>query len=153
MRKMFAAIFLLFGFASAALGITNPGVYALAVDQITVAQTAQAFTAITDLDGATAVTIECQFQYGSGGSTASATVQTSFDGGSTWRDIARCDFTTSTAVKHFNLSGLLSKAATPYAALNSEGVNDGVLGNQLRAIVTSTGTYSNTILSVRVSVR
>lgn len=153
MRKLILGLLFAFGAHSAALGITNPGVYALAIDQITVAQTVQAFTAITDLDGATAVTIECQFQYGSGGSTASATVQTSFDGGLTWRDVARCDFTTSTAVKHFNLSGLLSKGATPYAALSVEGVNDGVLGNQLRAVVTSTGTYANTILSVRASVR
>ena len=132
----------------------NPGVYTLAVVSPTTAVAAAAGvqTPIANLDGMTAVSIEASFQYGSGGTTATAVVQTSFDG-SIWRDIARFDFATSTAVKHCNLEGLLSKGITAYAALGSEGVYDGVLGNQLRAVISSTGTYANTILSVRASVR
>lgn len=132
--------------------ITNPGIYTLAAVSITTAVTSSAQTATTDLDGMTAVTVECNFQYGSGGTTAFGVVQTSLDG-TNWRDIARCDFTTATRVVHFNLSGLLSKAATAYSALGSEGVNDGILGDRLRAVITSTGTYANTVLSIRVSVR
>jgi hypothetical protein len=131
----------------------SPGLKSLAALAITVAQSATALTAIDDLAGMTAVTLEASFQYGSGGTSCSAVVQTTFDDGTTWRDIARFDFTTATAVKHCNLEGLLSKAVTAYAALASEGVYDGVLGDQLRAVVTSVGTYANTVLSVRASVR
>lgn len=130
-----------------------PDVYTLASLSITTALTDSAQTAIEDLDGMTAVTIEANFAYGSGGTTCKAWVQTSFDGGTTWRDIAEFDFTTATRVAVANLSGLLSKAVTAYAALTSEGVTDGVLGDRLRVKVTSTGTYVNTTLSVRASVR
>jgi hypothetical protein len=131
----------------------SPGLKTLAALSITSALSASPQTAIDDLDGMTAVTLEASFQWGSGGTSCSAVVQTSFDGGTIWRDIARFDFTTATAVKHCNLEGLLSKAVTAYAALASEGVYDGVLGDQLRAVVTSVGTYANTVLSVRASVR
>lgn len=131
----------------------TPDVYTLASLGITTALTDSAQTAIEDLDGMTAVTIEASFAYGSGGTTCKVWVQTSFDGGTTWRDVAEFDFTTATAVKVANLSGLLSKAVSAYAALSSEGVTDGVLGDRLRAKVTSTGTYANTTLAVRASVR
>lgn len=131
----------------------NPGVYTLAAMDITTALTSSAQTAIDDLDGMTAVTLDVSFAYGSGGTSCSVTVQTTFDGGTSWRDIARFDFTTSTAIKQCNLEGLLSKDVTAYAALAAEGVNDGVLGDQLRAVVTSVGTYATTTLSVRASVR
>lgn len=132
----------------------NAGVFELAVLPITVAQNAVAQSpGATDLGGMTAVTLEASFLYGSGGTSCSAVAQTTFDGGTTWRDIARFDFTTASATKHCNLEGMLSKAVTPYAALASEGVYDGVLGDQLRAVITSVGTYVNTLLSVRASVR
>jgi len=129
------------------------GVYNLAAEQITVARTADAMSAITDLGGMTAVTLVAQFSYGSGGTTAAAVVQTSFDGGTTWVDIARFDFTTASAVKVATLSGSLSKAVTAAAALGSEGVFDSTLGDRLRAVLTTTGTYANTLLRVDASVR
>lgn len=135
-----------------ARAITNPGIYTLAALSITTALTGSAQTAIS-LDGATAVSIECNFQYGSGGTTASGVIQTTFDGGTTWRDVARCDFTTSTRVAYANLSGLTYKAVATYSALSSEGQNDGLIGDHLRAVITSTGTYANTVLSIRVSAR
>ena len=131
----------------------NPGVYSLCAQAVTGALTAQALTPITELDGMTAVTLEFVFQGGTGGSTCSGVVQTSFDGGNTWRDIARADFTSASATKHCNLEGLLSKAITVYSSLASEGVYDGVLGDQLRGVIDSTGTYSNTTLSINASVR
>lgn len=130
----------------------NAGVFTLGAPQITVAQTAAVLTTIGNLDGMTAVTLEAAFLYGSGGTSCSAVVQTTLDGTS-WRDIARFDFTTASATKHCNLEGLLSKGVTPYASLGAEGVYDGVLGNQLRAVITSVGVYANTVLSVRASVR
>lgn len=130
----------------------NPGVKTLASLAITAALAAQAQTAIDDLDGMTAVTLEARFGYGSGGTSCSALVQTTLDG-TNWIDIASFDFTTASAVKHCNLEGLLSKAVTAYAALTANTVYDGVLGDQLRCVVTSVGTYANTTLSVRASVR
>lgn len=147
------ALFLALAPLARAGGLTNPGVYNLAVAQITVAQTAAAQTPIASLDGATAASIEAAFGYGSGGTSCDVVVQTSLDGGTTWRDIAHFTFTTASAVKYANLSGLTAKGITAYADLAAEGVNDGLVGNQLRAVITSVGTYANTTLSVRVSVR
>jgi hypothetical protein len=56
-------------------------------------------------------------------------------------------------VRYANLSGLTPKSNVAYAALASAGVNDGLLGNQLRVVITSVGTYANTTLSVRASLR
>jgi len=131
----------------------NPGIYALAVREITAALTASAQSAISDLEGVSAVTLEAAFAYGSGGTSCAVTVQTSFDGGTTWRDVARFDFTTASAVKHANLSARGEKGVTAYAALGSEGVTQGLLGERLRAVITSVGTYANTLLSVRAAVR
>lgn len=132
----------------------NPGCYTLCAAPITVAQADQEFTPILALDGMTGLTLEFEFIYGSGGSTCSGIVSASLDGGNTWRDIARADFTTASAVKHCNLDGLLSKAMSAYSALASEGVYDGVLGNALKVRQVSTGTYAGgTQMNVRAAVR
>jgi hypothetical protein len=131
----------------------NPGIFTLAALQIDTAKDV-ILTPTISLEGMTAVSLEAVFNYGSGGTTCSAIVLTSFDSGLTWRQIARFDFTTAKATKVANLSGLLSKAVSVYADLVSEGVNDGLLGDQLAARIISTGTYAgSTTLSVRASVR
>lgn len=134
-------------------GFTNAGVYTLAATGVTAAQSAVAQTAISNLDGADAVTLIAQFGYGSGGTSCDVLVQTTLDGGTTWLDVAHFSFTTASATKAANLSGLTAKAVGAYVALSGEGVNDGLLGNQIRAVITSIGTYVNTTLSVRASVR
>jgi hypothetical protein len=131
----------------------NPGVYTLAAIQLAAAQPQSLLTPATNLAGMTAVTLDVDFVYGSGTGTASAIVATSFDGGTKWRHIARFDFTTSSAGKQCNLEGLLSKGVTVYADLASEGVNDGILGDQLAVLLTTTGTYAATTLAIRASVR
>lgn len=131
----------------------NPGIQTLAALQIGVARALALLTPIIDLAGMSAVTLEANFQYGSGGATCSAIVATSFDGGQSWRHIARFDFTTAAAVKTANLQALAARAVGAYADLASEGVNDGMLGDQLAVYIVSTGTYVNTTLSVRASVR
>lgn len=132
----------------------NPGTFQLAGLTLGQPMAQSLLTPIVDLDGMTAVTLDVDFRYQAGGSTASSIVVTSLDGGTTWRHIARFDFTNVSAVKQCNLEGLLSKAVTAYADLSSEGVNDGILGDQLAVIVTTTGVYSGgTTLSVRASVR
>lgn len=133
----------------------NPGVYTLAALAITTALTASAQTAIDSLDGLTALTLEASWSGGSGGTSVTAVVQTSFDGGTIWREIARFDFTTSAAVKHANLNGALSKAVTSYAALSADSVYDGVLGDHVRAVITSVGTFTGAggTLAVRAAAR
>jgi len=132
----------------------NPGIYSLGDFPVTSATTLTG-GAITELSGATAVTLFARLAYGSGGSTAIAVVQTSLDQGTTWIDIARFDFATAGAAKVINLSGLTPRTSPLVVApLASEGANDGILGDQLRCVVTSTGTYGgSTVVSVRASVR
>jgi hypothetical protein len=129
------------------------GVYSLASLQISSARSLALLTPVTSLDGMASVSLEASFQYGSGGTTCSAIVATSYDGGTTWRHVARFDFTTSTSVKMANIQANTAKAVAAYADLASEGVNDGQLGDQLAVYIVSTGTYVNTTLSVRASAR
>lgn len=109
---------------------------------------------IDRLGGMSAVTLQARFNYGSGGTTLKVDVETSLDHGVTWVPVARFAFTTSSAVKVANLSGMTPKTPAAVAALSDDAVLDGVLGNRLRARITSTGIYSgNTSVSVRASVR
>jgi hypothetical protein len=97
--------------------------------------------------------IQGTFTYGSGGTTADAWVQTSFDGGTTWCDVANFHFTTANARFLFNLlaSTSVTTQATPtdgtLAANTSVG---GLIGNLWRVKYTTTGTYVGTTLRVDV---
>lgn len=142
----------------------NQGTFDLGSVAITAAVTNQVITTGTSpagvaqsfldrFEGMEALAIYVGFTYGAGGTSASLKVQTTFDDVE-WIDIARFDFTTSSASKVANLSALLSKAVAAVAALGSEGVNDGLLGAKLRAVLTTTGTYSsNTSIKCRVAAR
>jgi len=107
------------------------------------------------LDDAKAVTLQANFTYGAGGTNAKIDVETSLDQGLTWVPIARFAFTTASAEKLFNLSGMTPKTtAVVPATLSDDACVDGILGDRLRAKVTSTGTYTgNTSISVRAAVR
>jgi hypothetical protein len=90
------------------------------------------------------LSIQANFTYGSGGTSVDAYVQTSFDGGGTWMDIAEFSFTTSAAVKVFNLSRrtAVTTLATPTdGSLSANSAVDGFLGSQYRVKWTSVGTY------------
>lgn len=130
----------------------DPGLYTLFAGAITTAKTAEAQTPITDLGGMSGVSLVCELLGASGGSTISAWVQTTYDGGTTWLDVALFTFTTSAAKKWCVLQVAAAKAIASYAALAVEGVNDGLLGDRLRVVLTTTGTYANTTLSVRAAV-
>lgn len=137
--------------------MNNPGVYQLCDLGIAAAKPqslllpAQADQA--NLSGMSAVTLEANFAFGSGSGTCIAIVATSFDDGVTWRHIARFDFANAARVAVANLNGLSSKAVTAYADLGAEGVNDGMLGDRLAVLLTVTGSYTNSSLSVRAAVR
>jgi hypothetical protein len=133
--------------------MNSPGIYTLAALQIAAARSLSLLSPITGLAGMKSVNLECNFQYGSGGTACSLLCATSFDGGVPWRHCARFDFLTATAVKIANLQAMTSKAVASYVDLAAEGVNDQILGDQLAAYIVSTGTYVNTTASLRASVR
>jgi hypothetical protein len=132
--------------------MNNAGVYTLCAQAIDVALTAEALTAITDLDGMSTVTLEAVMAYGSGGTSAVAVVQTSLDG-SNWIDIARFDFAQTSARKIANLVASAAVGVASVASLSVEGVLQGVLGDTLRVKLTTVGTYVDTTLAVRAAVR
>jgi hypothetical protein len=134
----------------------NPGDYSLADLAITTALTGVAQTPIQNLEGILTATIVARFAYGSGGTSAKAWVQVTLDDGQTWIDVACFAFTTASGLKVINLSGLtpVTTAITPSdGAMADNTVQDGILGSAMRVKITTTGTYANTLLSVKVSAR
>lgn len=134
----------------------NPGDYSLCDLAVTTALTGIAQTPIQNLEGILAATIEAKLSYGSGGTSLKAWVQVTLDDGQTWVDIACFAFTTASAIKVVNLSGL-TPVTTSFApsdgAMADDTVKDGILGSAMRVKITSVGTYANTVMSVKVSVR
>lgn len=85
------------------------------------------------------------FTYGSGGATAKFWVQTSLDGGVTWIDIMSFAFTTATLTKvsGVQLFTALGPAITPGSgALADNTIINGLIGDQIRVLGTTTGTYA-----------
>src|SRR6266705_895404 len=110
-------------------------------DGVSAQNVAQSF--IDGLDWMAAVTLQANFTYGSGGTNLKVDIETALDQCLTWIPIARFAFTTSSAEKVINLSGL-TPVTTVYtqATLSDDAVKDGILGDRLRAKITSTGTYA-----------
>ncbi|MGD9880459.1 MAG: hypothetical protein AB7F22_10610 [Reyranella sp.] len=145
--------------------MNNPGIYSLGDATVAAAVTDEVITSgvssanvaqefIDRLEGALAVTLFCDFVYGSGGTAVKVDIETWFTG-SIWVPIARFAFTTASARKIMSVSGLTARlsAATP-STLSDDTALDGCLGPRLRAKITSTGTYAgNTSVSVRASMR
>lgn len=131
------------------------GVISLGDITITTAGT-QTATAVTGFDGALAANVQMRFAFGGAGTNAKVYLQTSLDEGTSWIDIACAVFTTAALVKVYNFSGLTAKTtpATPTdGTLADDTAVDGILGDRFRVKVVSTGTYTGTILSVRISAR
>lgn len=101
--------------------------------------------AVTGLAGMKYLACEAIFTYGSGGTTAKFWVQTSLDQGVTWIDIMSFAFATATASKVSAVvwSTALAAGVTPgSAALADNTILSGLLGDQIRVLGTSTGTYA-----------
>lgn len=143
----------------------TPGVYNLGTRVITAALTDQVITEgsstggtaqsyIDRLDGMSSVTLFVEFDWGSGGTSCAVIVETSLNAGDDWIEIAQFDFTTSDSKKTANIAATAAASVAAVAALGSEGKRDGVLGDRLRARVTSVGVYGgSTTVSVRAAVR
>ena len=144
----------------------NAGHFALCAETVTTARTAAVVTSasgasgalqayIDRLDGILAALIEFRFTYGSGGTSGYAIVETSLDGGTSWIEVARFDFTTASKTRIVNLSALTPRTALyDPAALSADSAIDGVLGPLWRCRLTSVGTYAgSTLLAVRLHAR
>jgi len=99
--------------------------------------------------------VQANFGYGSGGTTVDAWLQTSFDGGVTWTDIANFHFTTAAARFVYNLNSQ-TPVTTEYTptdgSLTANTSKDGILGPQFRVKYSSTGTYAGaTSLSIDIA--
>lgn len=118
----------------------------LAATTITSAVTAEVTTPVAGLVGMQSVSMQATFAWGSAGTTAKAWVQTSFDGGTTWVDIACFAFTTAVARTVHSLRANTAVAANYVAtdgSLADNTIKDGLLGDRLRVKYTTTGTYAD----------
>lgn len=132
----------------------NPGNYDLAVLEISAAMPQSLLIpsgGAVDLSGMKEVSLDFDFRYGTGGTSVAAIVATTFDGGSTWKHIARIDLTTASRAPGCTITKS-ALAVANYADLGSEGVNNGRLGDRLAVFLTVVGNYANSSLAVRASV-
>ncbi|MER8539155.1 hypothetical protein NKH17_06775 [Mesorhizobium sp. M1334] len=134
----------------------NPGQFNLLNRAITTAIAGEAQTAVDKLAGILAATLQCEFAYGSGGTSCKVYAQVSLDQGLSWIDVACFAFTTASAVKAVNLSAgtPVATAITPTdGALPDNTVVDGILGAVMRAKISTTGTYANTTARLRLDAK
>ena len=127
-----------------------PSVVTLMTDTFTAAVTGQQYTTITGLAGVTAMTIEATFA-GTGGSTAVAIVRTRMNSGTTWREVARFDFSAAGS-KWASLTAAAAGVAA-LSTLSADSVLNGFLGSEYQVIVTTTGTWVGGLLTVTAHAR
>ncbi len=109
---------------------------------------------IAGLGGMKSLTAWADFVYGSGGSTAVLKIQTSLDQSQSWIDILRFDFAQANRKAIASVGVFANVAPAAVAALGAEGKLDNILGDRVRAILTTTGTYAgNTSLACRIAAR
>jgi hypothetical protein len=88
--------------------------------------------------------LQGSFVSGGNGTSVDAWVQTAWDGGNSWWDIAQFHFTGSSAAKAFNLSALTPVTAQATQQDGQMGSNtsvDGLIGARLRVKWQTSGTY------------
>lgn len=128
---------------------------------ITAAVGATGTTPVVFLAGMTHLVGEAIFVYGSGGTNATAYIQTSLDGGTTWVDIICFQFTTASLSKVSAVTSNIAFAASAYVpiaptdgALTANTSVQGILGDRVRLKYVTTGTYAaSTTLAVYAIVK
>ncbi len=107
------------------------------------------------IDGAEAdfiyLLMQAVFDYGSGGTTVKAFIQTSVDDGTTWVDVAAFAFATTdaTALSKVSTAGSMAANYAPTdGTLTDNTVKDGLLGDQLRLKLIVAGTYAASTLKL-----
>jgi hypothetical protein len=98
--------------------------------------------------------VQANFAYGSGGTSVDVYLQSSFDQGATWCDIAQFHFGTSSLRSVYNLSSLTpvtSQVTCTDGGMTANNAQDGLIGSQFRIKYKSSGTYAgSTTLQVDV---
>jgi hypothetical protein len=126
--------------------------YTSATAQITAAVSGTVLATYSGLGNPNGVSAVAKFTYGSGGTNVTIYGQTSYDGGTTWWDVMAFRFTTSSAVKSLNARSdvaVLAAATPTVGALTVDTAVNGLLGEDFRFFLVSTGTYAgNTEVSV-----
>jgi hypothetical protein len=116
----------------------------------TVTQAAATYTTtpVLYLAGMMYVAFETIFTRASGGTTLDAYLQTSFDGGTTWVDIANHSYVTTGASKISACNGYIAPASQGFApgdgALAANTIIQGALGDRLRLKYVVVGNYVGT---------
>ena len=125
----------------------NPGTFSLGDFTVDV-PAAQVGTPVADLAGMVAVALQARFASGGGGTSCTVFLQTSFDQGQTWVDLAALSFGATTGVLFAGLvGGTLAPQAPTDGALAAGTILAGApLGDRLQAKVVSTGTFVNSTL-------
>ncbi len=125
---------------------TNGKKYTL-LDPLTISAAVSAIATdpILGLGGVDYLTVEAKFLYGSGGTNATAYVQTSLDGGLTWVDIMCFQFTTAAASKVSSVTTHIAPGTQAFApsdgGLSANTIINGVIGDRIRLKYVTTGTY------------
>lgn len=119
----------------------------LAATTLAAAVTGQASTPVLGLAGVASLVLEAKFVRAGGGTTCKVWVQTSVDDGVTWFDVACFAFAITTANKLHSVVAVPATPLTPATApvsgaLADDTVLNGVLGDRLRTVLTTTGTYT-----------
>lgn len=111
---------------------------------ITVAIANDVVGGISQLYAMKSLVVEANFVYGADGTTTKVWIQTSVDGGFNWIDIINFAFTTSSGrkVSTVDVDASATAVVPTDAGLADNAIVDGILGDRLRAKVTTTGTYS-----------
>lgn len=134
-----------------------PATLQLMSETITTAQTASVKTSVNGLARAKSLAVYFNFTYGSGGTSVDAYLQTSFDGGTTWIDIAQYSGTTASQKRLYNLSAATAVTTiyTPTdGSMTANTCKDGFIGDLLRVKFTSVGTYAgSTTMQVYATVK
>jgi len=97
------------------------------------------------------LSLQGTFAYGSGGTTTKVYIQTTLDGGTTWRDIACLAFALASLKKFSAVSAAIALAAAQAVsdgALADDTILSGLFGDQWRAKYVVVGTYANTTLQI-----
>lgn len=96
------------------------------------------------LVGLKGLTVEANFTYGSGGTNLKVWIQTSLDGGSNWIDIMNFAFTTTSGrkISTVDMDAAATVVVPTDGTLGDDLIVDGILGDRIRAKVTTTGTYA-----------
>jgi hypothetical protein len=114
---------------------------------ITTAVSAITTTPVKLLSGMKYVAFQVKFTYGSSGTTAKFWLQTTFDNGVTWCDIANIARTTASLNTVVSVTleagtALVTPTTLTDASLADNTIVQGLLGSQLRLKYTTTGTYA-----------